>query len=215
MAEVSQGQLAVAQKEANVKVGELGVHQQQARIQQQDADTRRLSYENEVFKAQEAKRHNLTNEYYSGVSARQQTRSLDQKDVELSQKDRSLNQQDRSLSQQDQALALRAYEATTGRQNVSLGYANLNELARHNQANEQLIPSQIVQNYGTAGRNISSALNAGLGITAAVTSGSLLRGAVRAVTKHPVVALGTAGVAALATLKYNQYKSGKVNMEVD
>lgn len=167
---------------------EADTHARQADIAQQEADTHRGSLD--VAKSQlllnerdvaareraqaETKRSNLTKEYYQSVAARQQTRSLDQ--------------QDRALTQKDRALDIDTYGAVSGRigvnANATSAQANLTnaytrqqelgELIRHNQQNEQLIPSQIVSNYGSAARNVTPAV-AAVGGVAAATGANLLR----------------------------------------
>lgn len=164
--------ISISQQEADTHLGELDVKKGQLKLNEQeialkarqtasgekDAETRRQQ-------ANESKRHNLTTEYYQGVQARQQTRSLDQ--------------HDRSLAQQDRALDLNAYNNVTGRINAQTNQfgATTNRLAmyeqqRHNQAVEQEIPSKIFSNYvrpasqaiplvTTLGRTAAAAAGAG------------------------------------------------------
>lgn len=146
--EINLQDMAIKQQDADTRVKELGVHQQQAN-----------TAENQQ---REQKRHNLTTEYYQGVAARQQTRSLDQQDRKLTQQDRSLDQQDRSLD-------IGAYGAQTSRLGVGVQQSSVAEMIRHNREQEALIPSQIAQNYAGAVRSGTGALSGvvGLGLGAA------------------------------------------------
>lgn len=171
----------------------------QANLQSVETDRQRL---------EETKRSNLTNEYYKGVSARQQTQSLDQNSRQL---------------------AINAYNADTARQNVGVGYANvglgysqLNELHRHQVEEEKIIPSKITTHYGGVGENVShiiSNLATGAAVGAAArgagsraagsvarTAPALGRTVINAVKSHPYVAIGT-GILAGGAYVYNRRKN--------
>lgn len=153
----------------------------------------------------------MTQEYYSGVSARQQTRSLDQKDRELEQRDRSLDVDNYNAISGRINAQTGQFQAQTSSYLASIQDAAQREAARHNLITEQLIPSQIVQNYGSAiGRN--SRLVAGAA-TALIGSGVArsvrdmgISGLASRVGKVAKIATPIAGAAALTGILYNARK---------
>lgn len=85
---------------------------------------------------EEDKRHNLTSEYYSGVSARQQTRSLDLQERNTQAKEREVDISQYNAETGRINAATNQYAAVTGRQQISLGYSQLEETSAHNRMTE-------------------------------------------------------------------------------
>ena len=85
---------------------------------------------------QEDKRHNLTSEYYSGVSARQQTRSLDLQERNTAAREQEVETGRFNAETNRINAATNQYMATTGRQQVQLGYSQLAETTAHNRMTE-------------------------------------------------------------------------------
>lgn len=206
-----------SERQTAVQEGQLDVSRHQAESQRMQAQGSLDQAAAAVSQAQTAqkrqledKRHNLTNEYYAGVQARQNTQDVAnrQRQTDIAESNAVTNRMNVGL----------------GYANVGLGYSNLAELTRHDLEEEKIIPSRIATHYGGVAQNVSNvgrdivtgiglgsaiAGRSGAGLGRAISSGtSAVRAAVR---RHPYVALATATIAGGAYI-YNNRKEKTENI---